>query len=103
KDAKEQKPAEQQKSADNDNVDSEAPPAEQQKQAAPKRNPNGIVEFRSEQWEKIYIKRIDETIAALKSKNVPVFWVGLPAIRGAKSTADTSYLNNLYRARAQRA
>jgi uncharacterized protein len=107
KDAKEQKPqpAEQpQKPAEAENVDSEAPPADQQKAAEkPKRNPNGIVEFRSEQWEKIYIKRIDETIAALKSKNVPVFWVGLPAIRGAKSTADASYLNNLYRTRAQRA
>jgi hypothetical protein len=105
KDAKEQKakPDQEQKSAD-ENVDAEAPPAEQQKQAEkPKRPANGIVEFHSEQWEKIYNKRIDETIAALKSKNVPVFWVGLPAIRGAKSTADTSYLNNLYRARAQKA
>lgn len=103
KDAKDQKPAEPEQK-DAETADSEAPPADQQKTAEkPKRNPNGIVEFRSEQWEKIYIKRIDETIAALKSKNVPVFWVGLPAIRGAKSTADTSYLNNLYRARAQRA
>ena len=42
-------------------------------------------------------------IAALKSKGVPVFWVGLPAIRGTKSTADASYLNDLYRARAERA
>jgi uncharacterized protein len=107
KDAKEQKPPateQPQKPTEAENVDSEAPSAEQQKAAEkPKRNPNGIVEFRSEQWEKIYIKRIDETIAALKSKNVPVFWVGLPAIRGTKSTADTSYLNNLYRARAQKA
>jgi uncharacterized protein len=105
KDAKEQKaqPEQEQKTAD-ENVDAEAPPAEQQKQAEkPKRPANGIVEFHSEQWEKIYNKRIDDTIAALKSKNVPVFWVGLPAIRGAKSTADTSYLNNLYRARAQKA
>ena len=64
---------------------------------------NGVIEFRSDQWAEIYSKRIDETIAALKSKGVPVFWVGLPAIRGAKSTADTSYLNDLYRARAERA
>jgi uncharacterized protein len=101
KDAKEQKPAEQEKTAEN--ADSEAPPADQKAAEKPKRNPNGIVEFRSEQWEKIYTKRIDDTIAALKSKNVPVFWVGLPAIRGAKSTSDASYLNNLYRARAQKA
>ena len=60
---------------------------------------NGVVEFRSEQWEKIYSRRIDETIAALKSKGVPVVWVGLPSIRGTRSTADAAYLNNLISAR----
>ncbi len=64
---------------------------------------NGIIEFRSDKWAEVYSKRIDETIAALKSKGVPVFWVGLPAIRGTKSTADASYLNDLFRARAERA
>jgi hypothetical protein len=34
---------------------------------------------------------------------VPVFWVGLPSIRGTKSTADAVYLNELFRARAERA
>jgi uncharacterized protein len=58
-------------------------------------------EFRSERWEQIYTKRIDETIAALKSKGVPVIWVGLPPIRGTRSTADAQYLNQLYRARAE--
>ena len=64
---------------------------------------NGIIEFRSDKWAEVYAKRIDETIAALKSKGVPVFWVGLPSIRGTKSTADAVYLNDLYRARAARA
>ena len=64
---------------------------------------NGTIEFRSDRWAAIYSKRIDETIAALKSKGVPVFWVGLPSIRGTRSTADASYLNDLYRARAERA
>ena len=59
---------------------------------------NGVIEFRSDRWAQIYSRRIDETIAALKSKGVPVFWVGLPAIRGTKSTADAVYLNDLYRA-----
>lgn len=63
----------------------------------------GALEFRGDQWEKIYSRRIDDTVAALKSKGVPVFWVGLPSIRGAKSTADTVYLNDLYRARAEKA
>src|SRR5664279_2186148 len=64
---------------------------------------NGTIEFRSDKWAEIYSKRIDDTIAALKSKGVPVFWVGLPSIRGTKSTADAVYLNDLYRARAERA
>jgi hypothetical protein len=68
-----------------------------------KKAASGVVEFRTDQWEKIYTKRIDETIAALKSKGVPVFWVGLPSIRGTRSTADASYLNDLFRARAERA
>ena len=32
-----------------------------------------------------------------------MLWVGLPSIRGGKSTADAVYLNDLYRARAERA
>lgn len=63
----------------------------------------GVLEFRSDRWAEIYSKRVDDTIAALKSKGVPVFWVGLPSIRGPKSTADAVYLNDLYRARAERA
>jgi hypothetical protein len=69
----------------------------------PKMTSNGVIEFRSDLWAKVYSRRIDETIAALKSKGVPVFWVGLPSIRGTKSTADAVYLNDLFRARAERA
>jgi hypothetical protein len=63
----------------------------------------GPAEFRSDEWEKVYSRRIDDTIAALKSKGVPVIWVGLPPIRGARASSDTAYLNELYRARAERA
>jgi hypothetical protein len=69
----------------------------------PKRGASGSIEFRTERWEQIYTKRIDDTIAALKNKGVPVFWVGLPSIRGTRSTADVVYLNDLYRARAEKA
>ena len=64
---------------------------------------SGPAEFRTDEWEKSYSRRIDDTIAALKSKGVPVIWVGLPSIRGARSTSDAAYLNELYRARAERA
>jgi uncharacterized protein len=67
------------------------------------RKPGGSAEFRSDEWEKIYSRRIDDTIAALKSKGVPVIWVGLPPIRGARSSGDVAYLNEFYRSRAERA
>ena len=63
----------------------------------------GPAEFRSDEWAKVYSRRIDDTIAALKSKGVPVIWVGLPSIRGGRSTGEAAYLNDLYRARAERA
>src|SRR5262245_54693694 len=63
----------------------------------------GPAEFRSDEWEKVYSRRIDDTIAALKSKGVPVICVGLPSLRGARSASDAAYLNELYRARAERA
>ena len=68
-----------------------------------RRSPNGYYEFRTDQWAELYDKRIDEMIAALKSKGVPVFWVGLPAVRGTRSTSDMSYLDELYRERAEKA
>jgi hypothetical protein len=63
----------------------------------------GPFEFHSERWEAAYIRRIDATIAALKSAGVPVFWVGLPPQRATRATADSTYLNELYRQRAEKA
>jgi uncharacterized protein len=67
------------------------------------RSAAGPFEFHSERWEAAYIRRIDATIAALKSAGVPVFWVGLPPQRATRATADSTYLNELYRQRAEKA
>ncbi|MGB7256608.1 MAG: GDSL-type esterase/lipase family protein [Pseudolabrys sp.] len=99
----EQKETETNQTAQDQNQDDPDQPAITAPEPAKKTAAKGSVEFRSPRWETIYVKRIDDMIAALKSKGVPVFWVGLPAIRGTKSTADTVYLNDLYRARAQKA
>jgi hypothetical protein len=71
------------------------------KEAAKPKPSNRIIKFRSARWAAVYAKRIDKTIAALQSKGVPVFWVGLPSIRGRKSNANAVYLNDLFRARAE--
>jgi uncharacterized protein len=73
----------------------DAPPAAAPEKAA--RSPNGLYEFRDGRWVELYRKKIDEMIGVLKSKGVPVLWVGLPAIRGPKATADTLFLDSLYR------
>jgi hypothetical protein len=65
--------------------------------------PGRSYDFHTDLWAELYVKRIDAMIAALKSKGVPVLWVGLPALRGAKSTSDMAYLDELYRERAERA
>jgi hypothetical protein len=64
---------------------------------------SGPAEFRTEKWEELYNARIDETIAALNSGRVPVLWVGVPAVRDVKSTNDLRYLNELVKARVEKA
>jgi hypothetical protein len=67
------------------------------------RSPNGVYQFRDERWVELYSKKIEEMIAVLKSKGVPVLWVGLPAVRGPKATADMLFLDSLYRDAAGKA
>ena len=64
---------------------------------------SGLHEFRDERWVELYVKKIEEMIAVLKSKGVPVLWVGLPAVRGPKAMSDTLFLNSLYRDAAGKA
>ncbi len=67
------------------------------------RSPNGLYEFREERWVRLYKKKIEQMIGVLKSKGVPVLWVGLPVVRGPKATADTLFLDSLYRDAAGKA
>jgi uncharacterized protein len=67
------------------------------------RSPNGVYEFREDRWVELYTKKIEEMITVAKSKGVPVLWVGLPAVRGAKATADVLFLDSLYREAAGKA
>jgi hypothetical protein len=83
---------------DADNADT--PAAAPEKTA---RNPNGLYEFRDDHWVELYGKKIEELANVLKAKGVPVLWVGLPAIRGPKGTADMLFLDSLYREGAAKA
>lgn len=93
-----QKPAQPAGNANDDEAPGASAAAEAQRV-----KPAGPAEFRSEKWEELYGARVGEMIAALKSGNVPVLWVGVPAVRGQKSTSDLQYLNELVRARVEKA
>jgi len=60
-------------------------------------------EFRADGWSEAYGARVDAMIAVLKSARIPVFWVGMPPLRGTRSTSDMSYLNEIFKERAERA
>jgi hypothetical protein len=84
-----------------DAADNDAPPIIAPEKST--RSPNGLYQFREERWVELYSKKIEEMIAVMKSKGVPVLWVGLPAVRGAKATADMLFLDSLYRDAAGKA
>jgi uncharacterized protein len=94
------KPADTDSSAD-DSADNDSPPIVAPEKSA--RSPSGVYQFRDDRWVELYVKKIEEMITVLKSKGVPVLWVGLPAVRGPKATGDMLFLDSLYRDAAGKA
>jgi hypothetical protein len=95
------KPVDTELSPDDAADNADAPPVIAPEKSA--RSPNGLYEFREERWVELYSKKIEEMIGVLKSKGVPVLWVGLPAIFGQRGTADMLFLDALYRDAARKA
>jgi len=93
--AAQQKPAEP--------TDDETPAAAANAKEQQRAKASGPFEFRTEKWEEAYGARVDEMIAVLKTANVPVLWVGVPAVRGTKSTSDLQYLNEIVRPHVEKA
>lgn len=96
----EDKPVDTELSPD-DTADNDVPPIIAPEKST--RSANGLYQFREERWVELYTKKIEEMIGVLKSKGVPVIWVGLPAVRGPKATADMLFLDSLYRDAAGKA
>jgi hypothetical protein len=95
------KPVDTELSPDDAADNGDAPPAITPEKST--RSAGGLYEFREERWVELYSKKIEEMIGVLKSKGVPVLWVGLPAVRGARATADMLFLDSLYRDAAGKA
>ncbi len=69
----------------------------------PFRDETGSHEPRSERWKDLYVARLDEFLAVVKGRGIPVVWVGLPIMSSPRLTADMLALNELLRDRVTRA
>jgi uncharacterized protein len=57
----------------------------------------------SDNWTKEYQARTDALVAAIKARNLPFVWVGLPAFKSAKVSSDLIAFNDIYRKSAENA
>ena len=60
-------------------------------------------EFRTSGWETVYRARVRALLLAARSRNVPVFVVGLVPMADVGMTTDIAYLDDLFRQEAQAA
>ncbi len=59
-------------------------------------------DIRTEAWQEAYLRRLDALLTVLKGRSVPVLFVGLPPVAGARF-ADHAYLNAMARDRVEAA
>jgi hypothetical protein len=60
-------------------------------------------DIRSAKWDSEYSRRAGAFAAAVRQKNIPLYWVGMPPFRSRSMAADMLALNALYRGAAETA
>ncbi len=58
---------------------------------------SGTLSPRSEAWTTEYEKRIAKIAEIVKSRNIPLIWVGMPSFKFERMSEDMVFLNDLYR------
>jgi hypothetical protein len=56
----------------------------------------------TDRWRELYAQRVDAAMQAMKARGVPVYWVGLPPLRGQRTSTHMAQLNEIYKERAQK-
>ncbi|MES2907368.1 MAG: GDSL-type esterase/lipase family protein [Pseudomonadota bacterium] len=59
------------------------------------------IAFRSDEWNALYMQRLENLTQTLKGRVLPVYWVGLPAAPQQKTSSNIAYLNEQFRAKAR--
>jgi uncharacterized protein len=67
------------------------------------RDETGVHEPRSDRWRELYAKRMDDLLARLKEKKIPIFVVGAPPMRNQRLSDDMTYINEILQESAQKA
>lgn len=63
---------------------------------------DGVIhDFGTEGWKAAYAKRVDDLVTLLRSRNVAVYWVGLPTMKRASFDAKMTLINEVVSARMQ--
>ena len=61
---------------------------------------DGVVhDFGTEGWKAAYARRIDDLVAMLRSRDVAVYWVGLPRMKSARFDGRMALINGVVEAR----
>ena len=60
------------------------------------------IEKRTEEWDTNYKQRIENFANAVRSKQVPFIWVGLPPVRIRSMTRDFLFFNEVYREKTEK-
>ncbi|MCZ8315522.1 SGNH family hydrolase [Phreatobacter sp.] len=60
------------------------------------------VDPEDERWRGLYAERVDQVMQAMKARGVPVYWVGVPPLRGQRLSTHMQLLNTIYKERAER-
>src|ERR1700680_374744 len=66
------------------------------------RDETGVHEPRSDRWREIYAKRMDDLLARLKERKIPIFVVGAPPMRSQRLSDDMTYINEILQESAQK-
>ena len=61
------------------------------------------LKLQTEPWVAEYTKRIESMVGAVRSRNIPLIWVGAPPYKKSTMAADMLAFNALYRAAAEEA
>jgi hypothetical protein len=54
----------------------------------------------TDEWDEAYGKKVEAFIKKLRAKNIAVYWVGLPIMRGPDEAEDAEILNEIFREKA---